>query len=70
MTIFLQENNAPSIWNKQSEKIISFVEGEYETDNDFEISLLKKHGYKLKNEPKEKPKVQVKKPGRPKAKKD
>jgi len=70
MTIFLQEDNALSIWNKQSEKIISFEEGVYETDNDFEISLLKEHGYKPKGEPKEKSKVQVKKPGRPKAKKD
>jgi len=79
MTVFLQGKNALSIWNKQKEKIISFQKGKYETEDDFEISLLKKEGYKQVKETDEKKFVKetkkveetkpVKgKPGRPKAK--
>lgn len=46
MTVFLQGDNALSIWNKQKGKLISFQKGKYETEDDFEISLLKKEGYK------------------------
>jgi len=75
MTVFLQGDNALSIWNKQKEKLISFQKGKYETEDDFEISLLKKEGYKqVENksvkETKEtdENKPVGKKPGRPKAK--
>ena len=78
MTVFLQGDNALSIWNKQKGKLISFQKGKYETEDDFEISLLKKEGYKqVENksvketkETKEtdEKKPVGKKPGRPKAK--
>jgi len=78
MTVFLQGDNALSIWNKQKAKLISFQKGKYETEDDFEISLLKKEGYKqVENksvketkETKEtdEKKPVGKKPGRPKAK--
>jgi len=75
MTVFLQGDNALSIWNKQKGKLISFQKGKYETEDDFEISLLKKEGYKQveKKSVKETKEIDEnkpvgKKPGRPKAK--
>ena len=73
MAVFLQGKEAPSIWNKKSEKILTFVNGELETEDEFTISLLKKYRYKIKPEKKderleklEKP-IKTGKPGRPKA---
>ena len=76
MTVFLQGDNALSLWNKQKEKVISFQKGKYETEDDFEISLLKENGYKEIKQVKETKEVKkveetkpVKgKPGRPKVK--
>ena len=76
MTVFLQGENALSVWNKQKGKIISFQKGKYETEDDFEVSLLKENGYKEIKQVKEAKEIKKedenksvsRKPGRPKTK--
>jgi len=78
--IFLRGDNAVGIWNKKKEKIITFENDKFSTDDDFEITLLKDNGYKEIKEDKKDKKPNVGKskgkkvdkpkgkPGRPKTK--
>ncbi len=70
--IFLRGDNAVGIWNKKKGKIITFENDKFSTDDDFEITLLKDHGYKEVKEDKEDKEDKVEKskgkPGRPKVK--
>ena len=69
MIFVCKEKQAKTAWNTQIDKPIEFLNDQYETEDEFTISLLKKQGYTIK-ETKKTSEDSKKKPGRPKAKKD
>lgn len=69
MIFVCKEKQANTAWNPKTDKPIEFLNDQYETEDEFTISLLKKQGYSIK-ETKKTSEDSKKKLGRPKAKKE